>query len=117
SISVPCPPPEIPQITISTEAIAPDRIRICIRDNGPGMSETVRQRVFDPFFTTKEVGGGTGLGMSISHQIIVERHQGQIQCHSVPCEGTEFRIELPVTGNRKRPPVLPSPVAATTENG
>ena len=84
------------QIRIRTEAIAPDRIRVAIADNGVGMTAAVQQRVFDPFFTTKEVGKGTGLGMSISHQIVVERHNGQIHCHSALDEGAEFVLELPV---------------------
>jgi PAS domain S-box-containing protein len=73
-----------------------DRVAIHIKDNGMGMSITVQQRVFDPFFTTKPVGKGTGLGMSISHQIIVERHGGQIRCFSDPGVGTEFVIEVPL---------------------
>ena len=71
-------------------------IAIRIIDNGSGMSEAVCQRVFDPFFTTKPVGKGTGLGMSISHQIVVERHGGAISCVSKQGEGTEFIIELPL---------------------
>lgn len=69
---------------------------IFIADNGSGMSEEVRQKMFDPFFTTKPVGSGTGLGLSISHQIIVERHGGQIRCLSVPEQGTELIVEIPV---------------------
>ncbi|NJN86935.1 MAG: hypothetical protein HC881_12365 [Leptolyngbyaceae cyanobacterium SL_7_1] len=65
------------------------------------MSEEVQQRVFDPFFTTKEVGKGTGLGMSISHQIVVERHAGQIHCSSAVGQGAQFVIDLPVTGARQ----------------
>jgi PAS domain S-box-containing protein len=84
------------QITIETWAIAPDCVQITIADNGPGMTDAVQRRIFDPFFTTKEVGKGTGLGMSISHQIVVERHQGTITCESAPGEGAKFVIELPV---------------------
>lgn len=54
------------------------------------------QRLFDPFFTTKPVGKGTGLGLSISYQIIVEQHRGKISCISVPEQGTEFVIKIPV---------------------
>jgi len=60
------------------------------------MSETVRSKLFDPFFTTKLIGKGTGLGMSISYQIIVERHGGKLTCQSTPGEGTEFAIEIPI---------------------
>jgi signal transduction histidine kinase len=99
-----------PTITISTElrheaerfALEPshypssDWVRIRIRDNGIGMTEAVRQKIFDPFFTTKPIGQGTGLGLSISHQIIVQKHRGNLSCTSTPQEGTEFVIELPL---------------------
>ncbi len=70
---------------------------IRIRDNGPGMNESVRKHLFDPFFTTKPVGQGTGLGLSISYQIVVENHGGVLKCHSQPGQGAEFWIEIPVT--------------------
>ncbi len=89
-------PDYAPEITIRTEILGPEHIRIGIIDNGPGMPETVRQRLFDPFFTTKDVGKGTGLGLSISYQIVVEKHQGKLDCRSVLGEGTEFWIELPI---------------------
>lgn len=72
-------------------------IVIRIADNGCGMSEEVRNQIFEPFFTTKSIGSGTGLGLSISYQIVVDKHGGQILCHSVPTQGTEFVIELPIT--------------------
>ncbi|NEP42495.1 MAG: PAS domain-containing sensor histidine kinase [Okeania sp. SIO2H7] len=87
---------KIPTILISTETMNAGSIVIKIRDNGKGMSEEVRGKIFDPFFTTKPVGKGTGLGLSVSHQIIVERHNGTISCDSTPGRGTEFIIELPV---------------------
>ncbi len=73
-----------------------DRAIIHIADNGPGIPQDVQQRIFDPFFTTKDIGKGTGLGLSISHQIVVERHLGNLYCHSAPDDGTEFVIEVPV---------------------
>jgi signal transduction histidine kinase len=85
-----------PTIWISSEAIAFDNICIEIKDNGPGIPEAVQQRLFDPFFTTKEVGKGTGLGMSISHQIITEKHHGTIDCLSTLGAGAMFRITIPV---------------------
>jgi signal transduction histidine kinase len=69
-----------------------------IRDNGPGMPPEVQSKVFDHLFTTKKVGQGTGLGLSISHQIVVEKHGGQITCESTSNQGTEFLIAIPVTG-------------------
>ena len=70
---------------------------IRITDNGFGMSEEVLHQIFDPFFTTKPVGSGTGLGLSISYQIVEEKHKGKISCISVPGEGTEFIVEIPVS--------------------
>jgi two-component system NtrC family sensor kinase len=77
----------------------PYHVIIRIADNGSGMSEEVRQQIFDPFFTTKPVGSGTGLGLSVSHQIVVEKHKGRISCISAPEKGTEFIVEIPVTCN------------------
>lgn len=84
-----------PQIHISTEVLDSNQVRIRIADNGCGMTEAVKQKVFDPFFTTKPVGSGTGLGMSISYQII-NKHGGQIKCVSTPLQGTEFVIQIPI---------------------
>jgi two-component system, NtrC family, sensor kinase len=89
-----------PQITIWTETQG-DRALIHIADNGPGIPEAIQQRLFDPFFTTKPVGKGTGLGMSISYQIVVEKHGGALRCHSVLTQGTEFIIEIPTCAVRK----------------
>ncbi|MEH2254770.1 GAF domain-containing sensor histidine kinase [Nostoc sp.] len=87
--------PRIPLIIwINTQAIN-NQIVIKIADNGLGIPEEVRSHIFDPFFTTKAPGKGTGLGLSISHQIVVEKHHGQMKCSSKPGEGTEFLIEIP----------------------
>ncbi|MBD2495873.1 sensor histidine kinase [Nostoc sp. FACHB-280] len=85
-----------PQITIRTHTLDNQWIVIRIADNGPGMQEEIIQRIYDPFFTTKEIGKGTGLGMAISHQVIVDRHQGILRCHSQPGQGTEFWIQIPI---------------------
>jgi signal transduction histidine kinase len=77
-----------------TTSIQENAIRISIRDNGPGMTEDVKQKIFDPFFTTKEAGKGTGLGLSISFGII-EKHNGKIDANSELGKGTEFVITLP----------------------
>ncbi|MEA5602995.1 PAS domain-containing protein [Nostoc sp. UHCC 0252] len=84
-----------PQIRIRT-FIKEDLVIIGFADNGPGMTEEVRKRLFDPFFTTKPVGKGTGMGLSISYQIVVQKHGGQIQCISAPGEGAEFVIMIPL---------------------
>ena len=83
-----------PTITLRTE-LRPDSVIISISDNGTGISPTVKDRIFDPFFTTKAVGKGTGMGMAISYQIIVEKHKGKIGCFSQEGAGTEFIIEIP----------------------
>ncbi|MGM3309390.1 ATP-binding sensor histidine kinase [Anabaena sp. WFMT] len=83
-------------IIISTKIVIPNWVSISIKDNGKGMSATVKQKIFDPFFTTKPVGEGTGLGLSISYQIIVDKHHGKIECISAPGEGAEFVIEIPL---------------------
>ena len=88
-------PPQSPTLTIGTK-VKGDRAIITITDNGPGISTAHLSKLFDPFFTTKPVGKGTGLGLSISHQIITERHQGKLQCHSKIGEGTTFEIEIPL---------------------
>ncbi|MDF5736821.1 MAG: ATP-binding protein [Nostoc sp.] len=85
-----------PQIQIKTELIDEKWIMISIADNGLGINEQVRSKLFDPFFTTKTVGKGTGLGLYISYQIIVEKHKGQLNCFSVPRKGAEFVIKIPV---------------------
>lgn len=84
-----------PTLTITTEAFE-SFVRIQISDSGIGMSETIKQHVFDPFFTTKPVGSGTGLGLSMSYQIVVNNHQGKLSCQSVPQQGTTFTIEIPL---------------------
>jgi PAS domain S-box-containing protein len=69
---------------------------IRIADNGPGISKEVFHKLFDPFFTTKPVGKGPGLGLSISYQIVVEKHGGQLTCTSEPGKGAEFLVVIPV---------------------
>lgn len=61
------------------------------------MSEEVSARVFDNLFTTKSVEKGTGLGLKISHQIVVKDHRGTLEAHSKPGKGTAFKICLPIT--------------------
>ncbi|MBD2092677.1 GAF domain-containing protein [Microcoleus sp. FACHB-1515] len=89
----------IPTITIQTKLI--DRfVAIEITDNGLGIPESVRQRLFDPFFTTKPLGKGTGMGLSISYQIVVEKHNGSIDCAS-SAAGTTFSVKIPVRPTSK----------------
>lgn len=86
----------LPTIEISTELLNSEKVQITIADNGPGIPEDVKKRLFDPFFTTKPVGHGTGLGLSISYQTIVEGHQGELSCQSIPGQGAKFTIILPL---------------------
>jgi PAS domain S-box-containing protein len=86
---------QLPTIRIRTSVVEGNQVLIQIADNGPGMTEEVQRRLFEPFFTTKPVGSGTGLGMSISYQII-EKHGGQLKCISSPVQGAEFLIYLPI---------------------
>lgn len=90
------PQPSIPTIWISTELTDLETVTIRIKDNGVGIAEEVQSRLFDPFFTTKQVGKGIGLGLSTSYQIVVEKHKGQLTCHSFPGLGAELALEIPV---------------------
>ena len=81
------------EITVST-AVEGEDVVFTVRDNGPGISEEIRDKIFDPFFTTKESGAGTGLGLAIARQA-VEDHKGRIDVDSTPGEGTEFRVYIP----------------------
>jgi len=66
-----------------------------VRDNGTGMPKEVREKLFEPFFTTKPTGEGTGLGLSMSFDIIAQQHGGHIKVDSEPGAFTEFVISLP----------------------
>ncbi|MBD2663043.1 two-component hybrid sensor and regulator [Richelia sinica FACHB-800] len=85
-----------PQITIQTELLPINQIKITITDNGCGIDESSQPHIFEPFFTTKPVGSGVGLGLAISYQIIVQQHQGQLSFQSSPGQGTQIYIEIPV---------------------
>ncbi|MEM6755277.1 MAG: ATP-binding protein [Cyanobacteria bacterium P01_C01_bin.38] len=84
-----------PQIKIVTE-ILDSKALIRILDNGIGITEEVSKRLFDPFFTTKVVGKGTGMGLAVSYQIIVDNHKGEIKCISELGKGSEFIISIPL---------------------
>ena len=72
-----------------------DHVEIRIRDNGTGIPPEVKEKMFNPFFTTKPAGEGTGLGLSMSHDIIVKQHGGRIEVDTQPGQFTEFTIVLP----------------------
>ena len=91
-----------PTITIGTELkvsdafLDVDSVEIRIKDNGKGMPQDVIDRIFEPFFTTKPIGKGTGMGLSISYQVVSERHGGILQCISQQGSGTEFLVRIPM---------------------
>jgi GAF domain-containing protein len=87
-----------PVLSASTRNLG-DTVEIRIRDNGTGIPPEVKDKMFNPFFTTKPAGEGTGLGLSMSHDIIVKQHGGTIDVETAPGQFTEFRIVLPRTSN------------------
>ncbi len=89
-------------ITIQTSIIDDDFVEIAITDNGCGISEQIKNRIFDPFFTTKPVNKGTGMGLSISYQIITDKHHGRLECFSTFGRGTKFLIQIPVCQSPER---------------
>ncbi len=84
-----------PTVIVSTEQ-QDNEIIIKIKDNGTGMSESVKSKIFQPFFTTKPTGSGTGLGLSISYDIIVKGHGGALEVDNIEGVGTTFIIKLPL---------------------
>ena len=83
------------KIVISTRDVK-DWVEIRVQDTGIGIPKEIHSRIFDPFFTTKEVGKGTGQGLSIAHDTIVNKHGGQIFFETEPGVGTTFIIRLPI---------------------
>jgi signal transduction histidine kinase len=83
-----------PTLAAATKNLG-DRVEIRIRDNGSGIPPEVKEKMFNPFFTTKSPGEGTGLGLSLSHDIVAKQHAGSIEVATQPGEFTEFRVILP----------------------
>ena len=88
----------VPRVSVHSKNLD-KRVEIRIRDNGDGIPESIRDKLFNPFFTTKPTGQGTGLGLSLSYDIIAKEHQGDITFESKEGEYTEFIITLPKNGN------------------
>jgi signal transduction histidine kinase len=84
-----------PQVKITTKAIE-NKLEIRVTDNGTGIPENVKNKIFQPFFTTKPTGEGTGLGLSLSYDIITKGHSGELQVQSKEGEFTELIISLPL---------------------
>jgi signal transduction histidine kinase len=85
-----------PTLSASTKSLG-NKVEIRIRDNGTGIPMDVKEKMFNPFFTTKPAGEGTGLGLSMSHDIVVKQHGGKIEVDTMPGAFTEFIITLPRT--------------------
>lgn len=83
-----------PAMRVNT-AHRPGQVEIRVSDNGTGMAESVKAKIFQPFFTTKPTGEGTGLGLSLSYDIITKGHSGSLTVESQEGEGTAFLIQLP----------------------
>ena len=87
-----------PTLTATTRNLG-DKVEIRIRDNGTGIPAAVKEKIFNPFFTTKPAGEGTGLGLSMSHDIIVKQHGGTVDVDTILGVFTEFKIVLPRAGH------------------
>ena len=84
------------EIEISTITKGND-LEVIIKDNGTGIPEEIKDKIFEPSFTTKKAGEGTGLGMSISQDIVVHKHGGEINFNSTEGVGTEFTVTIPIS--------------------
>ena len=87
-----------PTISVSTKRCG-DKAEVRIRDNGNGVPKHVLDKIFDPFFTTKPTGVGTGLGLSLTRDIIVQEHKGEIHVNTQEGQFAEFIISLPYNGS------------------
>ncbi len=92
--------PYEPALYVSTKGLG-ETVEIAIRDNGEGIAPEIRDKIFNPFFTTKPPGEGTGLGLSLSHDIIVKQHGGLIEFDTQPDGFTEFKVVLPRSGKNR----------------
>jgi len=84
-----------PEVTISTFT-ENGQVIIKVKDNGTGMPEHIKEKIMQPFFTTKPTGEGTGLGLSLTYDMVVKGHGGSIEVNSIEGEGSEFIIKLPI---------------------
>ena len=83
-----------PNVTVATRDLG-DAVELRVADNGPGIPEDVRSRIFEPFFTTKPTGEGTGLGLSLSHELVTKNHGGTMEVASEEGAGATFTLTLP----------------------
>ncbi|MEO6253732.1 MAG: HAMP domain-containing sensor histidine kinase, partial [Ferruginibacter sp.] len=85
-----------PTVWVSTKKEG-NKVLISVRDNGPGIPQKVLDKIFQPFFTTKPTGQGTGLGLSLSYDIVTKGHGGELKLETEEGKGTTFSIILPAT--------------------
>ena len=94
-----------PTVSLTTKKLTTPsgaaRVEVRVKDNGNGIPEAIKEKIFQPFFTTKPTGQGTGLGLSMSYDIITKGHGGTLSVTSKTGEGTEFIISLPLNTNSK----------------
>jgi signal transduction histidine kinase len=86
-----------PEVVVST-GIEDNGVKLAVKDNGGGIPESIKGKIFQPFFTTKPTGQGTGLGLSLSYDIVTKGHGGNLQFSSEPWKGAQFSIFLPLKG-------------------
>ncbi|WP_421796146.1 ATP-binding protein [Haliscomenobacter sp.] len=84
-----------PTVTVSTQKTG-DQVIIKVQDNGPGIPESIRDKIFQPFFTTKPTGQGTGLGLSLAYDIVTKGHGGTLNVDYTEGEGSNFILSLPI---------------------
>jgi PAS domain S-box-containing protein len=97
------------EVEVTTQE-TPNFLRVSVRDNGPGMTPEIRQKIFNPFFTTKPIGSGTGLGLAICNTYIQEHH-GKMWVESQPGKGATFFFDLPLLDCEGQVPVEPEALA------
>ena len=85
-----------PEVSVTTYA-ENGQVIIKVKDNGVGIPDAIRDKIMQPFFTTKPTGEGTGLGLSLTYDMVVKGHGGSIQVNSEEGDGSEFIIKLPMT--------------------
>ena len=95
----------VPRLNVSTRRLGADRVEVRVADNGPGIPEAARERIFEPFFTTKPTGEGTGLGLSLTYEIVVHGHGGTLDLETAEGEGTTFIVTLPEEPDEVAPTV------------
>ncbi len=89
-----------PKVFVSTKQLG-DKVEIRVKDNGNGIPKEIKDKIFQPFFTTKPTGEGTGLGLSLSYDIITKGHGGDLKVKTKDGEGAEFIITLPYIYNKQ----------------